>query len=69
MKSGKKLDVKYYDLSKMSTKEIAQDMVAAKEAAEEQALLDDGWVDMGTFDADDDEVWAKIRDKMVSQME
>lgn len=69
MKSGKKLDVKYYDLSKMSTKEIAQDMVAAKEAAEEQALLDDGWVDMGTFDADDDEAWAKIRDKMVSQME
>ncbi len=69
MKDCKRKDVRYYDLNKMTTKEIAEDLVAAREEAEEQALLDDGWIDMGTFDADDDEAWAVIRDKMVDMME
>ncbi|MBR5976024.1 MAG: hypothetical protein IK020_12725 [Clostridiales bacterium] len=69
MKKNKKLDARYYDLSKVTAKEIAEDLVAAREEAEEQALLDDGWIDMGTFDADDDEAWAVIRDKMVDMME
>jgi len=66
---NKKLDARYYGLSKVTAKEIAEDLVAAREEAEEQALLDDGWIDMGTFDADDDEAWAVIRDKMVDMME
>ena len=69
MKDCKRKDVKYYDLNKMTAKEIAEDLVAAREETEEQALLDDGWVCMGTFDVDDEEAWAKIRDKMVSMME
>ena len=69
MKDCKRKDVRYYDLNKVTTKEIAEDLVAAREEAEEQALLDDSWIDMGTIDPYDEEAWEELCNKMTSMME
>ena len=72
---------KYYDLSKMTPEEIAEDFLASEEAekkaqeeAVEQAVAEaeaEGWECLGVFDAKDffDGKFEKLEDEWLADME
>jgi len=72
---------KYYDLSKMTSKEIVEDFLASEEAekkaqeeAVEQTIAEaeaEGWECLGVFDAKDffDGKFEKLEDEWLADME
>lgn len=65
-------NARYYDMSKMTGKEVMEDFFAAEEEAELQEKLDEGWEDMGIYDPnapDADEQFEVIANKILDKME
>ena len=48
-KSEERYNVRYYNLNEMTPEEIVEDYFASEEEAQTQALLDEGYVEVGTY--------------------